>query len=160
LGGGTGPSITLPKVVLAIAVGAVFVGGVGCGESEGVEAGATVTAYVEAPLCTGAKRELAREGGRAGDVRVRAVCLGRVADGKRLNLAAVGTNARRATEDSATVGYIELPTTPSFSRPIVEAAGIAVIRGTSGQAAMERLLNAIAEAGSGSLRDTVRKNLR
>jgi hypothetical protein len=88
------------------------------------------------------------------------VCLGRVDDGKRLDLAAVGANARRATEDSTTVGYLEPPVTPSFSRPIVEAAGIAVIRTNSGKAAMAQLLHAIAEAGdSASLRDAVRKTL-
>jgi hypothetical protein len=111
-------------------------------------------------LCAGAKRELAKDGGRAGEVRVRAVCLGRVDDGKRLDLAAVGANARRATEDSAAIGYIELPVTPSFSRPIAEAAGIAVIRTSSGEAAMAQLLHAIADANtSGSLRDAVSKNL-
>jgi len=137
----------------------LLVGGVGCGESAGVAAGATVTAYVEAPLCAGAKRELAREGGRAGEVRIRAVCLPVVDKGERVDLAQVGANARRATEDSATVAYLELPVTPSFSRPIVEAANIAVIRSNSGKAAMERLLSATAEANSGSLRDQVRQNL-
>jgi hypothetical protein len=157
---GTRPSRALPKVVLAAGVSALLVGGVGCGEGEGVAAGATVTAYVEAPLCAGAERELASEGGRAGDVRVRAVCLGRVDDGKRLDLAAVGANARRATEDSAAVGYLEPPVTPSFSRPIVEAANIAAIRSSSGEAAMAQLLRAIGEADdSGSLRDQVRQTL-
>jgi hypothetical protein len=105
-------------------------------------------------------RELTREGGRAGDLRVRAVCLESVDSGQSIDLAQVGANARRATEDSATVGYLEPPVTPSFSRPIVEAANIAVIRTSSGKAAMAQLLHAIAEAGdSGSLRDSVRKNL-
>jgi hypothetical protein len=150
----------LPKAVLLVAVGAVLVAGVGCGESEGVAAGATVTAYVEAPLCAGAKGELARDGGRAGELRVRAVCLPSVTGGERTNLATVGANARRATEDSAAVGYLEPPATPSFSRPIVEAASIAVIRTNSGEAAMAQLLRAIADAiTSGSLRDSVRENL-
>jgi hypothetical protein len=160
LGGGTRPSRVLPKVVLACAVSALVVAGVGCGEGDGVSAGATVAVYVEAPLCPGAVRELAREGGRAGDVRVRAICLESIGDGKQLDLATVGANARRATEDSATVGYLEPPVTPSFSRPIVEAAGIAVIRTSSGKSAMAQLLHAISEADdSTSLRDQVRKTL-
>jgi hypothetical protein len=116
-------------------------------------------AYVEAPLCAGAQRELASEGASAGSVRVRVVCLAVAADGNRESLATIGANARRASEDSATVAYLEPPTTPSFSRPIVEAAGIAVVRGDSGQAAMKRLLAAIGEAGSGSLRESVREAL-
>jgi hypothetical protein len=86
--------------------------------------------------------------------------LKRVDDGKRLDLAAIGASARRATEDSATAGYIERPITPSFSRPIVEAAGIAVIRGSSGAMAMRELLGAIGEADdSNPLRESVRNSL-
>jgi hypothetical protein len=141
-------------------MGALLVAGVGCGEGEGVAAGATVTAYVEAPLCAGAERELVREGGRAGGLEVRAVCLEPIEDGERLDLAAVGANARRATEDSATVGYLEPPGTPSFSRPIVEAANIAVIRTSSGSTGMAQLLDAIAAADdSSSLRNQVRETL-
>jgi hypothetical protein len=146
--------------VLVCAVGVLLVAGVGCGESEGVAAGATVAAYVEAPLCAGAQRELASAGGRAGDLHVRAVCLPGVSRGGRTDLAEVGANARRASEDSAAVGYLEPPVSPSFSRPIVEAAGIAVVRGGSGQVVMRRLLGAIQEAGdSGSLRASVRDAL-
>ncbi len=161
LGGGTRPSLrALPRVLLAVGFSALLAAAVGCGESGGVAAGATVTAYVEAPLCAEAERELAKEGGQAGDVRVRAVCLERVDDGKRLDLATVGANARRATEDSAAVGYLEPPVTPSFSRPIVEAANIAVVRTSSGKTAMAQLLHAIAEADDSSpLRDQVRQNL-
>ena len=160
LGGHARLSRVLSKIVLAAGTGVLLVAGAGCGEGEGVSAGATVAAYVEAPLCAGAKRELAKEGGRAGNLRVRAVCLPGVDDDKRVDLAQVGANARRATEDSAAVAYLEPPTTPSFSRPVVEAAGIAVIRTDSGEAAMAQLLRAIAEADtSSSLRDDVRKNL-
>ena len=134
--------------------------GVGCGEGEGVSAGATVAAYVEAPLCAGAKRELASEGSQAGGVRVRAVCLDSAEDGQRVDLAIVGANARRATEDSTSVAYVEAPVSPSFSRPIVEAANIAVIRTRSGEKAMAQLLRAIAEADdSSSLRDQVQRAL-
>jgi hypothetical protein len=147
-------------MVVLTAVVCVLLGAAGCGEGKGVSAGATVVAYVEAPLCAGAKRELASEGGRAGDLRVRAVCLAGVDGGGHTDLVQLGANARRATEDSASVGYIEPPATPSFSRPIVEAAGIAVVRSNSGQVAMKRLLGAIGGAGdSGSLRASVRDAL-
>jgi hypothetical protein len=159
LGGGTRPSRLKRKTALAAAIGALLVAGVGCGEGEGTGADATVVAYVEAPLCVGAMRELANAGGRADSVRVRVVCLAAVEDGGRLDLATVGANARRATEDSASVAYVEPPVSPSFSRPIVEAASIPVIRDASGAAAMTRLLGAIREADSGSLRDSVREAL-
>lgn len=149
----------LPKVLLAIAISALLVAGDGCGGSAGVSSGATVVAYVDAPLCAGAERALAKEGSEAGPVRVRIACLDSARDGTRLNLATVGANARRATEDSATVAYIEAPAVPSFSRPIIEAANIPVIRSNSGAAAMGQLLSAIADADSGSLRDSVRETL-
>jgi hypothetical protein len=132
----------------------------GCGGESGVSAGASVAAYVEAPLCAGAKQALGRRGGKAGDVRVRAVCLASAETVERVDLATIGANARRATQDSASVAYIEAPTRPSFSRPIVESASIAVIRAGSGAAAMDRLLKAISESGtSGSLRESVREAL-
>jgi hypothetical protein len=122
--------------------------------------GAAVTAYVGAPLCAGAKQELAREGGRAGDVRVRAVCLSSAGHGRRLILATVGANARRATGDSTTVAYLEaLGRANRFSDPILESAGIAWIHASSGKTAMARLLPAIREANSGSLRQSVREAL-
>jgi hypothetical protein len=145
--------------VAAAAVSALLVVAPGCGGGGGVEEGATVTAYVEAPLCAGARRALGREGAEAGSVRVRAVCLADSRDGGGQNLATVGANARRATENAETVAYLETPATPSFSRPIVEAAEIPVIRSTSGERAMEQLLGAIAEGGSGSLRDSVSEAL-
>jgi hypothetical protein len=151
----------LPRVLLTVGFCALLIAGAaGCGEGGGVAAGATVTAYVEVPLCVEAGRELARDGGRAGELRLRMVCLKSPGDGKRLDLATVGANARRATEDSAAVAYLEPPVTPSFSRPIVEAANIAVIRTSSGKAAMARLLTAVREADdSSSLREQVRQTL-
>jgi hypothetical protein len=132
----------------------------GCGGESGVSAGASVVAYVEAPLCAGAKHVLARRDGKAGEVRVRAICLAPARTGERVDLATIGANARRATEDSASVAYIEAPARPSFSRPIVESASIAVIRAASGATAMDKLLKAIAESGSsGSLRESVREAL-
>jgi hypothetical protein len=159
LGGVIRPFRVLPKVVLAATVGALLIAGVGCGEGEGAAAGATVAAYVEAPLCAAAKRELAKAGPGAGSVEVRAICLDEVRQRGRLDLAAVGANARRASQDSAAIAYLEPPTTPSFSRPIVEAAGIAVIRADSGAGAMARLLAAVRNAGSGPPREAVREAL-
>jgi hypothetical protein len=143
----------LVACVLAVA------GVAGCGGGGGVSDGATVVAYVDAPLCAGAERALANQDGSAGSVRVRVSCLASARDGARLNLATVGANARRATENSATVAYIEVPAVPSFSRPIVEAAGIPLIRSASGATAMDRLLGALGGADSGSLRDSVREAL-
>jgi hypothetical protein len=142
------------------AVCVLLVAMIGCGGESGVSAGARVAAYVEAPLCAGAKQALAQQNGKAGEVRVRAVCLAPDATGGRVDLATIGANARRATQDSASVAYIEAPARPSFSRPIVESASIAVIRADSGAVAMDRLLKAIAESGtSGSLRESVREAL-
>ncbi len=127
-----------------------------------------MTVYVSAPLhgdraiegramCAGAERQA----GRAGEVRVRVVCLDDTGGGGHWSLAAVGANARRAVEDSTTVGYIGEPdpTVARFSHPILEAAGIASIYSSSGTVAMRRLLHAIRDAGSGSLRVSVREAL-
>jgi hypothetical protein len=146
--------------LLALALSGLAVAAAGCGEGDGVSAGATVDVYVAAPLCSEAQHELERARGKAGDIRVRAVCLGEVEEGGRLDLAAVGANARRATEDSTTVGFIEADGPGArFAQTIVEEAGIAWERAGIGNLAMERILRAIEEAGSGSLRDQVRESL-
>ena len=114
--------------------------------------------YVAAPLCAGAERELARQGGEAGDVRVRAICLPSAESSQKLDLARIGANARRATEDATAIGYIGEPTRAAtrFSEPILEAAGIAQLTEVSGTAAMKKLLHAVDEAGDGaSLRQSV-----
>lgn len=129
----------------------------GCGGG-GVEEGATVSVYVAAPLCAGAKQEIARRGARVGEVRVRTVCLAGVGAAGRTDLAVIGANARRATEDSSTVGYIGETTAAAtrFSSTILESAGIAQVPGTSGRAAMGKLLSAIEAAGdAGNLREVV-----
>jgi hypothetical protein len=178
LGGGTRCSQVLRKAKLrgleappatsaawvlgvAVAAGALLTGFSGCGESEGVASGATVTAYVEASLCRGAKQQLAQEQGRAGDFRVQAVCLPTSSRGHQLNLATVGANARQATQNSTTVGYLEAPNSrrSRFTHPILESASIAWISNSSGKAAMGQLLRAIEAAGSGSLRESVREKL-
>lgn len=156
----TRDSRRLRKAVLLAAGALLLVAG--CGEDEGVANGATATAYVAAPLCAEAKRALSRADGRAGDVRVRAICLPSVESGHRLNLALIGANARRAAEDSNAVGYIGEPTRSAtrFSEPILETAGIAQLSQTSGAVAMKKLLEAVAEAGdSGSLRESVNDKL-
>jgi hypothetical protein len=146
-------------VALAVVVSALLLLGSGCGEEGGAASGATVTAYVAAPLCGDAKRELADQGARAGDVQVRLFCLARTG-GRRLDLAAVGANARRASEDSSSVGYLEQPGPAArFSATILEAAGIAQVEDNSGATAMARLLRALREADSGSPREAVREAL-
>jgi hypothetical protein len=134
----------------------------GCGGAEGVASGATVTAYVVPPLCAGAEKELAREKGRAGDLRVKAVCVSRVESGGHLQLATVGADARRATEDSTAVAFLEAPSKASrFSHPILETAEIPWIVSGSGEAATARLLKAIERAGgSESLRASLSDELK
>jgi hypothetical protein len=131
----------------------------GCGGSGGVADGATVDVYVGAGLCAGARQALNGEGGEAGDVEVRAVCLPPVlaAAGGRIDLAQQGENARRASEDSAAIAFLEARGKPAeFAAPIVEEAGIAFVEAGAGEAAMERVLRAVADAGGGgSLREKV-----
>jgi hypothetical protein len=147
------------RVLAALALTVLAAGASGCGE-EGVSSGATVRVYVGAPLCAEAQRELKRLGGMAGEVEVRVICNPVVEHGGRLELTAVGAAARRATEDSTTIAYLEPPGSANrFSRTIVEAAGIAWTTATSGATAMDRVLHAVSEAGSGSLRDKVRSKL-
>jgi hypothetical protein len=141
----------------------------GCGTAGGVSKGALLTVYVSAPLhgagasagkamCAGARGELARRGAHLGSLRVRAICLDDTGGGARWSLAAVGADARHASEDSSTVGYIgELdPAASRFSRPILAGAGIAQLPGPSGRAAMATLLAAIrSTGGSGEVREAV-----
>ncbi len=136
------------NVALVAVFGALLVAGGGCGEEGGVADGAEVTAYVVKPLCAGARAELAREDGRAGSVRIRMFCLPGGWSGGELDLAAIGDGARRASEDSTTVGYLEAPGPATrFSAPILESAGIAQVAGDSGNAAMARVLRALRDAG-------------
>ncbi len=160
---GKGPRWVARAVGVAAVVAVVACCGMlvaGCG-SGGVSKDAAVTAYVEAPLCAAAKQELAKHGGRAGDLRVRAICLPGPREAKKLNLATLGASARRATEDSTSVAYLEAPD-PSASRfvhPILETAEIPWISNSSGKAAMSRLLTLVPEANSGSLRQSLREEL-
>jgi len=123
--------------------------------------GATVRAYVVPPLCGEAEQQLQRAGGRAGDVRLEAVCLPSVRSKGRLDLTTVGANARRSTEDSTAVAYLEAPgKAGSFSHPILQTAEIPWIVTSSGKQAMAQLLRAVESADtSGSLRAAVASEL-
>lgn len=131
----------------------------GCGEG-GVAGGAIVSVYVAKPLCAAAEGELEKEGKRVGEVEVRIVCLPPVQRRGRADLAAVGADARRATEDSTTVAFLEA-TAPSakFTESIVKAADIAWIQTSNGSTAMRGVLHALGEAGSSSPRGAVRESL-
>jgi hypothetical protein len=127
----------------------------GCGES-GVSEGAAVTIYAAAPLCKGAERELAREGAQAGGVGVRIVCLSPGERRGRANLATAGANARRATEDSTSIAYLEAPgPAAKFSQTILESPNIAWLETNSGSTAIHRILKALEERGSSSPREAV-----
>lgn len=144
-----------PLVVLGIAL----LGG--CGEEDEVASGATVTAYVEAPLCAGAQRALARRGGEVGALRLRAVCLPAHSRGGRLDLAVLGANARRAAEDSTAVAYLAASDRAAarFSGPILTAAGIGTVETESGAVAIGRVAVALT-SGDGAPREAVREGLR
>jgi hypothetical protein len=92
---------------------------------------------------------------------VRAVCMPSPYQAKRLDLATVGANARRATEDSTTVAYLEAPDPGAsrFTHPILETAEVPWIADSSGAAAMKRLLQLLEAAGSGSLRGQLQEAL-
>ncbi len=134
----------------------------GCGQGSGVVAGATATVYVADSLCAEAKRELARDGGEAGDVHIRITCLPGSESSQGLDLAQIGANARRATEDSSSIAYIGEPTKSAsrFAEPILKEAGIAQLSETSGATAVSKLLKAVGEADtSGPLRQSVKEDL-
>lgn len=138
----------------------------GCRGGEGAAAGATVRIYVVTPLCEGAEAALAAAGGEAGDLEVRAVCLPPVEaaalGSTRLRLARIGANARRATQDSSAVAFVEKPgRANSFAAPIVDEADLAFVKSSSGERAMRSVLSALeaADTSSGSVRDEVRQAL-
>jgi hypothetical protein len=116
----------------------------GCGEG-GAASGATVTVYAAASLC----REAAKSDGQVGDLVVHVVCLAPVEAGGRADLARAGADARRATEDSTAVAYLELPGAAApFTQSIVEAANIAWLKTSSGAGAMRRVRSALEASGS------------
>jgi branched-chain amino acid transport system substrate-binding protein len=141
----------------------------GCGEG-GADSGATVRVYVSAPLhgaeaapgrrlCAGARDEAKKAGGEVDDLKLEVVCLDAAGEGGRWSLAKVGSNARRATEDSTTVAYVGEPDPRARkqSRPIVDAAEIAEISGVSGEEAVTAVIAAIREGDASKPRDAVFK---
>ena len=132
-------------------LGAVLaVAAVGCGE-EGAEEGAELTVYVSAPgqrLCDEARAE-AQGVKTAGDHTLRVVCLDVGPKGGG-TLAKVGSNARRATEDSTTVAYIGEPDreTRKQSQPILGTAEIAQLGEFDGREAIKTVIAAIDEGDS------------
>lgn len=147
---------------LSVAAFVLLTGAIGCGEGGGVADGATVDVYVAASLCAEAEGVTSRRGDKAGELRVRVVCLPAVEAKGRLDLAQIGANARRAVQDSSTVGYIGEPTRAAtrFSAPILETAKVPQLSETSGAPAMTQLLDALEEADtSGSLRESVAESL-
>jgi hypothetical protein len=121
----------------------------GCG-SAGVEKGAEVTVYSGAPVCAGARAELGRSGGEAGEVRVRAICTPAPEQRGRLDLAAIGASARRAVEDSRAIAVLQAPGAWNrFTRPILEEAEIGLVADRSGAQGMARILAALESRGSG-----------
>jgi hypothetical protein len=139
-------------------------GAAGCGEGGGVGDGATATVYVAAGACDQAKRALGNEGERVGSLRVRVACVPSTEEAGRFDLAQIGANVRRATEDSTTIAYVgELdPTSVRFSETILEAAGIAQLPEMPGSKAVHKLLPAIEQAldEGGNLRQSVYDQLR
>jgi hypothetical protein len=120
----------------------------GCGGS-GASAGAEVSIYAAAPLCAEAQKEAQGADGKDADLRVRVICLPSVEADGGADLAAAGRNARRATEDSTTVAYLESPGPAAEStRSIVEAADIAWVETDSGSKAVHRILSALEGDGS------------
>jgi hypothetical protein len=89
------------------------------------------------------------------------VCLPSPREARKLSLATVGANARRATEDSTAVAYLEAPDprVSPFTHRILETAELPWVAGSSGSAAMSRLLALIESADSGSLRQRLREDL-
>ena len=145
----------LPALCLSALLLAVAALGTGCGEG-GVGSGATVSVYVAAPLCKEARGALQKAGGKADDLEVQALCLPPIESEGGVDLAVAGANARRATEDSSSVAYLEAPgPAAKFSQSIVEAANVAWLETSSGATAMRRVLEGLEERGSSSPRAAV-----
>lgn len=147
----------LALCVLALAT----VGAVGCGEEDGVAEGATVRVYVEQPLCSTARYEKVESEHGGGSFEVRFVCLPSPRSGNEVDLAKAGANARRASEDSTTVGYLqpEDPSITRFTQPILESAGIGWIAADTPRDGIPRMLTLVDEADPSSVRADVRESL-
>lgn len=140
----------------ALALGA---GVAGCGGGDA--AGATVSVYVAAPLCAGAKQELAAHGARAGHFTVAVRCLApSERAGGGVDLATDGSNSRRATSDTSAVATLEPPGPGAkFTRAILESAEIPLLTSPDARRGMSRVLAAIESAGDSNVRGSVRESL-
>lgn len=119
----------------------------GCGEESGVAEGAIVAVYADDGLCAGAGEALARAGREAGSVRVNLRCLPPAGSDGKLDLAVVGANARRATQDSTAVAYLLEPGPAArFATPILESAAIGWTTTSSAEAAMRQVIDALESA--------------
>jgi hypothetical protein len=142
--------LLLLTAVLAVAV-------VGCGE-EGAQEGAELTVYVSAPgerLCDEARAE-AQGKQTTGEHTLRVICLG-TGSKEGVTLAKVGSNARRATEDSTTVAYVGEPDreTRKQSQPILNSAEIGQLGELNGREAIKTVIAAIDEDDSNDPRAAV-----
>jgi hypothetical protein len=120
-----------------------------------------VSVYVAAPLCAGAKQELASHGATAGHFTVAVRCLApSERNGGGVDLATDGSNSRRATADSSAVATLEPPGPGAkFTRAILESAEIPLVTSASPSKGMKRILTAIEGAGSSSVRGSVQEAL-
>jgi hypothetical protein len=146
-------------VALAMIVG-------GCGE-EGAQEEAMLNVYVSGPMrgpeaARGQRRcdeawETVRIEYEEGEHWLRVICLDASGPDGRWTLAKVGSNARRATEDSAAVAYIGEPDREARrqSRPIVEAAEMTEFGQTGGREAIEEVFAALREDDSNDPRAAV-----
>jgi hypothetical protein len=143
--------------VLAAAI--LGIGIVGCGG--GASDGATVSVYVGASLCKGAKGELAAHGASAGHFKVAARCLKPSRrEGGGVDLAIDGSNSRRATSESSAVATLEAPGPGNeFTHSILESAGIPLVTSASGGRAMKRVIEAVEGAGGSGVRSKVQEAL-
>ncbi|MGH2939658.1 MAG: hypothetical protein ACRDPE_16235 [Solirubrobacterales bacterium] len=141
------------------ALAALALVGAGCGGSD--SEGAPVSVYVAAPLCAGAKAELASHGVTAGHFTVAVRCLAPSEKaGGGVDLATDGSNSRRATADSSAVATLEPPGPGAkFTRAILGSAEIPLVTSTSASKGMQRILSAIEGAGSSSVRGSVQEAL-
>lgn len=144
--------------VLLLLAAVLAIGVSGCGE-EGVEEGAELTVYVSAPgqrLCDEARAEAAQGQGKS-EFELRVTCLDTSGANGSWTLAKVGSNARRATEDSASIAYVGEPSRAARkqSQPIIEAAEIAAMGKRNGREAIETIVTALEEDDSDDPRAAV-----
>jgi hypothetical protein len=136
----------------ALALGLVVIG---CGGSD--SEGATVNVYVAAPLCAGAKQELASHGATAGHFTVAVRCLASSERaGGGVDLATDGSNSRLATADSSAVAVLEPPGPGAkFTSAILESAEVPLVTSADAKRGMSRILTAIEGAGDSGVRGAV-----